>query len=720
MAYTIPAIFKAIDKMSAPLRKMELATMSLADRANYNMYRAERAFNKAGEAAFATGRKTGAAGIAMAIPLGLAAKAAVDFEAKMGNVSTLLDTNAEDMGKMGEQVLSLSKKLPVSIDDLTTSLYDIRSAGIPANVAMQTLEQSAILATAGLSTSSEATNIMTSAMNAFASEGKSAAQINDILFKTVKYGKTTIAQLSQAFGATAPVVQSAGVKLADFQAATAALTTVGTPATQAQNMLRQAVVSLIKPTTEMDKVFKKLGVKTGQELIEKTGGLGGAFEAVSKTAKELNLNFGKTVGSVEAMGAMVSITGATNKAYVDTLNDMEKGTNAVSLAFDKQAQTGKAQMQLAKNNFEALSITIGTTLIPIINSLIQSATPVIEKFTAWVSANKPLVSTIAKLAVGLTGAMFVISGLSFAFGALTKTIYLAKGVMALYNIGLGITNALQGASAFTVMGNTVAYKAYRATVVVTTYAQKALNMAMTASPIGVMIAGIAALSLAAYGLYKAFSKVSTEQQVMNEIQERALEKSIDQRVEVTSLFIALKNAEKGTSAYNDILKKIDAIQPGIVDKYKLQEKSLYAIAEAEKELTKNIMKRAEEEARAELLKEAIREKIRLQTEGPTTFQKLTGLFNEDATKALQQADIAEQESRINVLTKMMYGSGMQPTKDIVSPATDNQAALSQMIEKENNANVTIGFENAPEGMTVKTDNKSVTPNLQTTASRRNK
>jgi phage tail tape-measure protein len=82
---------------------------------------------------------------------GVSVKAAADFESSMSNVATLLDTTVEDMGKMKAQILELAGELPVPIEELTSALYDIRSAGIPASEAISTLASAGILATAGLS-----------------------------------------------------------------------------------------------------------------------------------------------------------------------------------------------------------------------------------------------------------------------------------------------------------------------------------------------------------------------------------------------------------------------------------------------------------------------------------------------------------------------------------------------------------------------------------------
>jgi TP901 family phage tail tape measure protein len=287
-AFTIPAIFTAIDKLSGPIKKMEDSVSTFAARS-------ERKFRKIGEASANISKNAFLVGAAIAIPLSLAANSAMKFEEKMSNVATLVDTNKENMQSMGEEVLSLATKLPIPIDELTTSLYDIRSAGISADKAMGVLETSGKLSAAGLATASEATNIMTSAINAFASENLTAGQISDTLFKTVKAGKTNLSQMAQAFGATAPIIQSAGVKLADFSAATAALTTVGTPAAQAQNQIRAAVISMQKPTEDMTKIFAKLGVKSGPELIKKTGGLVPAMEAIESQGKKMGLNMAKAL-----------------------------------------------------------------------------------------------------------------------------------------------------------------------------------------------------------------------------------------------------------------------------------------------------------------------------------------------------------------------------------------------------------------------------------------
>jgi len=475
----IPTEFTAIDKFTSVISKMTDSTNKFSNTTTASIDRFNKKANKvAGNMAIA--------GSAIVGGFGLAVNSASEFETKMSNVSTLIDTNVEDMDKMGKDVLKLAKVLPVPIDELTSSLYDIRSAGIPAKDAMAALETSARLAKAGLSTTSEATNIQTSAMNAFASEGLSANEIANLLFKTVKAGKTNMAELSQAFGANAAVIQSSGVKLADFQAATAALTVTGAPASQAQNQLKASIVALQKPTAEMTKIFQKLGVTSEKELIAKEGSLVGAFDAVNKAGKGMGINLAKAWSSVEASSAVTGLLGANNATYISTLKDMQSGTDELTTAFAKQQETTASKVQLSKNNMEALSITIGTHVAPILSTLIDVVTPLITAFTEWASNNQGVIKTIAKVGIGLLALSGIIKGVTIA--------------TSIYKNGLIAYNFVQGLVAFSTGASSVSINAQKGYMFAASVATKAmtasqwlLNAAMTANPIGLIIVGVVAL-----------------------------------------------------------------------------------------------------------------------------------------------------------------------------------------------------------------------------------
>lgn len=679
-AFIIPSRFTVIDQFSPAVDKM-------SKNASASLDRMERKMRDVSSTAFDVSKKTALIGGAIIAPLGLAVNEAIKFEEKMSNVATLVDTNAESMEDMGNAVLSMSRKLPVAIDDLATSLYDIRSAGVPAAQSMSTLEMSSKLAVAGLATAAEGTNLMTSAVNAFASEELSAAEISDILFKTVKAGKTTVSQLTQGFGATAPIVQSAGVALSDFQAATAALTTVGTPASQAQNQIRAAVVAMQKPTADMAKIFKTLGVTSEKELISREGSLVGAFEAINKAGTDMGMNMSKAWSSVEASAAVTSLTGATNQAYVNTLEDMRHGVNAIDEAFDKQSKTGKAGMQMMKNNLQGLGITIGNALLPMVNDLLQTLTPLIERFADWMQRNRPLVVVIAKTAAVVGGLMLAISGVSAVVGVVSKGLSMASVAMK----GFGIASKL------------------------------AMN------PVVAIGTAVALAATTFYGLYKESTRASASMRVQSSISERASNKILDQRVEIEGLFRSLKRLNPETQEYKDKLSELDRLSPGLVNKYKLQEGAIRSLEAAEKDLVSQMQRRAEIESAKELLSEVTKE--RMQLEQQAEAQKDQGAFSQfiqgfgDYDNTLDRVNerladakakeaallnrVASDEILSNITAQdraqaasifSSLGGVFRTTADVLNPESARQESITESKTTQEQT-VKIEFTGLPEGMT---------------------
>jgi len=687
--FVIPTVFNAVDNFSPAVDKMQNKVSQFVNKSEQKIDQLDRSFRKFGNQARQVGMQAGAIGLAILTPLGLAANAAVNFESSMSNVSTLIDTSVESMQKMGDDVLELATRLPVPIEELTASLYDIRSAGVSAEKSMGVLEQSARLSAAGLATTSEATNMMTSAINAFAVEGLEATEIADILFKTVKFGKTNISQLAQGFGATAPIVQSAGVALADFSAATAALTTVGTPASQAQNQIRASVVALQKPTADMEKIFHKLGVTTGEELIKREGSLVKAFEAVNAAGGDMNMNMAKAWSSTEALAAVTSLLGSTNEAYVSTLQDMTEGSNAVDAAFGKQSETMKAQMQVAKNNIQSLGIQIGQALLPVLSDLLQAVLPMVQRFAAWMKENKALVGTIAKVALAAGGAAMAVSGIAFALAGLTKLFGVVKFAMAAFKV---VTMAASSAMGI-------------------------LNVVMAMNPVGLIVVGVVALSAALYGLSRATRSQTMEQQLENETTKIAAQNSAQQRAEVKMLFTQLRQLTPETDAYRGVLAKIEAIQPGITEQYNLQKGAVQDLAAAERDLTDAIMQRAMIQAREQQIQEAAAKVVQLEDElasgewsGKDWVKKVMSLGVHD----VENRKTGELEDARGQLDYLVGRQAEMLNPDAVKEEV--RTSNERTITNEQNQKVQIEFQGLPEWLkaTIQGGGNMVQPSVTST------
>lgn len=347
----------AFDKMSKVIRDAVNTSNSEFDKMQNKIKNLASDLEKVGKAATIVG------GSLMAFSAANL-KLAADFSAGMTNVSTLIDTNVENFDAMKEEVLQIAKRTPVALDGLTSALYDIRSAGISANMQFEVLEKSAQLGLTGLGSTSEAVDLVTSSLNAFNLKGKEAEKLYDTIFKTVKFGKTTISGIAQGFGSVAGTVAASNIKLDDYLAAVAALTTTGQPADQAHHQLKAAIAGMLRETDDSKKVFNTLGVKSFKELIQKSGGMVNAFKAITNCVGGNESAILSLFGSTMAYNAVLGLTTKQNKAYVETLNSMRYGTSLIDEGYQKQYNTEHAMMQRLKNMSQVIGIQLGEALAP--------------------------------------------------------------------------------------------------------------------------------------------------------------------------------------------------------------------------------------------------------------------------------------------------------------------------------------------------------------------
>jgi len=347
-----------------------------------------------------TANKAGVAITALAgVMLIKGVKNAVEFEKSMTNVRTLIDDDVESFDELKEGVIELGKKTPQPLGDLTEALYDVRSAGVSAEDQFLVLESAAKLATAGLSTTKEATNILTSAINVYGDETHDANKLSDILFKTVKAGKTTVAELAQGFGKTAGIAKETGIEIEDLQASVAILTTGGITASEAYTSLKAGISNILKPTSDATAAAQKLGINFDLSTLQSEG-LAGMLQNVAEAAGDDKQAIADLFGSVEAANAIFNLTSDEGLAKMLAIQqDMLDPANALDEAFQKQTETAAAQWEMMKNNLNFILMEFASVVMPVVVGAM-------EKFINYVTENENVIKNLA-IIIGTVATAFV-------------------------------------------------------------------------------------------------------------------------------------------------------------------------------------------------------------------------------------------------------------------------------------------------------------------------
>lgn len=377
------------------------------------------------------------------------------FEQRLRNIATLLD---EDVGvsmeKFRQGIHDLLLEVPSDADELGAAAYQIVSAGISGTAdALNVLRTSSKLGIAGLSTTAEAADVMTSALNAFEISADDANRVANVLFLTVKKGKTTIAEIATQFGSVAAGAAKVGVTFEELQAATAAITVTGVATSQAQTALAQLMLSLLNPSETLIQLFGRLNeaegknIRSGSDLIEVYGGLRGALDAIERASGGDEQIITKAFKRAQATQVAFALLGAQRGTFGDTLRAMAEDSTAFEVAFAKAAESTEKKIQLMKGAFFVLRDVLFQELTPSIQAMTEGVqgfvTEAIEsgKVERWAEGVRGAVEGLAEAGkylarhwenvVGAIKLVLLLKAVKWLAGAQTATMTLMAAIVKL-------------------------------------------------------------------------------------------------------------------------------------------------------------------------------------------------------------------------------------------------------------------------------------------------
>ena len=230
------------------------------------------------------------------------AREAQNFETGMREVNTMMGLSEAEFKSLSAEVRSLSGALGVDAVGSTKALYQAISAGVPKENVLEFLEIASKAAIGGVTDTETAIDGVTTVLNAFHMDASQAQEVADIMFTTVKGGKTTFDELSNSLFNVAPLAAQAGVGFDEVSAAIATLTKQGTPTSVATTQLRAAIQAIIKPTEDMAKAMRPVVdemITTGQI----TGQQAEQYQRLSGLLDDVGNRHFETAQKMEALTA---------------------------------------------------------------------------------------------------------------------------------------------------------------------------------------------------------------------------------------------------------------------------------------------------------------------------------------------------------------------------------------------------------------------------------
>lgn len=359
-------------------------TSAGTDEFGRNIQSAETALGGLRSTAVKAGAALTGLGVAGALAINNLIGRAREVNGAFREVTTLMGEGEDAALIFGDEVERLAAEFGAQGGEVEviSGLYQTLSAGVTdAADATLLMEQAMKLGTAGLTDTRTAVDALTTIINAYALDVDEAERASDVLFETVRKGKTTMDELAPSVGAAIPIAAELGVEIEEVGATLATLTAAGQGTDRAVTALRAAMTQLLKPTDTMQAVIESLGFSTGRALVEAEG-FGGAIRALAGRADEAGVPLAEVFNNIRAMQAAFPIAGDSAEKYEENLRAMMEATGATNTAFEIMSASLGFRLTQSTNRVNAALANLGGTFLTALRPSIEGALDAVDRVVA--------------------------------------------------------------------------------------------------------------------------------------------------------------------------------------------------------------------------------------------------------------------------------------------------------------------------------------------------
>lgn len=362
------------------------------------------------------------AGAAFGAPLIHATKAAIGFESAMADVRKVVHLTPQEFNEMGEQIIGMSKRLPIAANDIAKIMAEGAQSGIDKPELAQFAQDAMKLSIAYGNTAEEAGDMMAGWRTAFGLTQKEVFKLADQINYLGLSGTSTPKQIADVVTRVAALGQVAGLSTEKMAALGATFTDIKVPQDVAATAIKNFLLPLTAGTSATKKQrngFKALRLNVNQLAIDMQRDAQGTIVRVidaishvkgSKRGALLNQLFGSE--------SLPPITGLI--LHLDQLranfNKVQKAqlySGSLDREYTSRVNTMSNSIQLLKNRYEGLNTTMGKETFPIVRRLIRASSGLMDSLSEFVTKHPDISRSI----VGITGGLVALRAAAFATSA---------------------------------------------------------------------------------------------------------------------------------------------------------------------------------------------------------------------------------------------------------------------------------------------------------------
>jgi TP901 family phage tail tape measure protein len=378
-------------------------------------------------------------GGAIATPFVMGVQAAIGFESAMADVKKVVNFETPAQFKeMGEDVLSMSERLPMAAEGIAQIVAAGGQSGIAREDLKQFAEDAVKMGVAFDTTAEESGSMMAKWRTAFHMNQQEVVALADKINYLGNTGAASTGQISAILTAIGPLGEVAGVNAGQIAAMGSALAGVGIAQDVAATGIKNFMLTLTAGTAatkSQQEAYKALRLDANEIAkgmqTDSEGTINKVLKTLSKVEKSkqaavLTNLFGKE--SVGAIAPLLTNLDTLQKNF-KSVGDSTLYAGSMQAEYESRSATTQNAMQLLRNRVTRLGITVGSVLLPPFNDFMATVGPIITGVTQLAGAHPWLIKGIIGAAVGFTV-------LRLATAGATSALMLMDGVAKMSVIGL--------------------------------------------------------------------------------------------------------------------------------------------------------------------------------------------------------------------------------------------------------------------------------------------
>lgn len=484
--FTVPSVFTAVDRFSGTMKVMGNAVNAFASKSEVALSRVDRMFRGLMMPINSFRRALNSIGLYLGIWLFIrAAQVAVgvmmDFEQAQVNISAVTGRTIKQNEALANQARELAVRYGEAATRVSELQYELIKMGFANKSITPVLEMtpSIVMGARALGADpSELAKMLGADLTAFNIPTSQADKVIDMYAKIADLSaldfssmQTMLANSRSAWAQTGKPLEELLVLMAVLRNAQLHVATSGTGIKNmtidnaiANKNLNDQLMKVIGSENKIKQAYKMYGRRTFQSVLPLAGALeSGNIAQLQKQLAEGSAGYAQRLADIklDSTRGRLSLLNAAYKELILTIDDGNGGP--ISTAIKRYAEIGSAMLLITSGSDAANS-----RLRTMDKTVIGSAHSVLT----WLKVLYQLVKWLVILKIA--------------------TIVLRTAIVA-YNVAMGVAVVFGWRNVFALRASSVAMATYRTIMIGVTAAQWLLNAAMAANPIGLIIAGIAAM-----------------------------------------------------------------------------------------------------------------------------------------------------------------------------------------------------------------------------------